>query len=64
MFTLYSGTGTGGQVVGTCTVQANGSCTPSFTNLQPGTYTIDETTVPAGYNKDPNLPFTFTVAAD
>ena len=38
---------------------------PSFGKLQPGTYTIDETTLPPGgnYAKDPNLPQTFTVAA-
>ncbi|GLZ32600.1 hypothetical protein Lesp02_47880 [Lentzea sp. NBRC 105346] len=63
VFTLYSGANTSGTVVGTCTVQANGSCTPSFTSLPVGTYTIDETTVPAGYNKDPNLPSTFSLAA-
>jgi hypothetical protein len=63
VFTLYEGTGTGGTVVGTCTVDAAGDCLPAFTDLQPGTYTIDETTVPAGYGKDPDLPETFTVAA-
>lgn len=63
VFTLYNGTGTGGTVRGTCTVQANGSCTPLFADLPVGTYTLDETTVPAGYDKDPTLPFTFTVAA-
>ncbi len=62
VFTLYEGTGTGGTVVGTCTVDANGDCDDdSFTNLNPGTYTIDETTVPAGYTKDPDLPETFTL---
>jgi len=63
VFTLYAGTGTGGAVIGTCTVQASGSCTPQFTDLPVGTYTLDETTVPAGYDKDPTLPFTFSVAA-
>jgi hypothetical protein len=63
VFTLYSGANTSGTVIGTCTVAANGTCSPDFTGLQPGTYTIDETTVPAGYTKDANLPFTFTVAA-
>jgi hypothetical protein len=63
VFTLYSGTGTGGTVVGTCTVQASGSCTPLFADLPVGTYTLDETTVPAGYDKDPTLPFSFSVAA-
>ena len=63
VFTLYNGTGTGGTVRGTCTVQANGSCTPQFTDLPVGTYTLDETTIPAGYDKDPTLPYTFTIAA-
>ena len=63
VFTLYNGTGTGGTVVGTCTVQADGSCTPLFADLPVGTYTLDETNVPAGYDKDPTLPFTFSVAA-
>ncbi|SFR16792.1 Cna protein B-type domain-containing protein [Lentzea waywayandensis] len=63
VFTLYSGTGTGGTVIGTCTVQASGACTPLFADLPVGTYTLDETTVPAGYDKDPTLPFTFSVAA-
>ncbi|MCD6021615.1 MAG: Cna domain protein [Actinomycetia bacterium] len=63
VFTLYEGTGTGGTVVGTCTVDAAGDCLPTFDDLQPGTYTIDETTVPAGYGKDPTLPFTFTLDA-
>jgi len=71
VFTLYEGSDTTGTVVGTCTVDA-GNCVnddgttifpPSFAALQPGTYTIDETTVPAGYGKDPALPDTFTVAA-
>ncbi|MFS8100306.1 hypothetical protein LFM09_24560 [Lentzea alba] len=63
VFTLYNGTGTGGTVVGTCTVNASGACLPQFTDLPVGTYTLDETTVPAGYDKDPTLPFTFSVAA-
>jgi hypothetical protein len=63
VFTLYSGANTSGTVVGTCTVQANGSCTPLFADLPVGTYTLDETVAPAGYDKDPTLPHTFTVAA-
>jgi hypothetical protein len=72
VFTLYAGSVVGGTVVGTCTVDAAGNCInddpavtspPSFPNLQPGTYTIDETTVPAGYGKDPTLPETFTIVA-
>lgn len=62
VFTLYEGSGTTGDVVGTCTVGADGICTPSFTDLQPGTYTLDETGQPANYGKDPALPYTFTVA--
>ena len=58
-------------VVGTCTVNADNECVnddgtteypPSFADLQPGTYTIDETVTPAGYGEDPDLPETFTVA--
>lgn len=72
VFTLYNGPNTGGTVVGTCTVNAAGNCVnnngtttfpPSFGGLQPGTYTIDETTVPTNYGKDPNLPHTFTIAS-
>jgi hypothetical protein len=64
VFTLYNGSGTGGTVVGTCTVLADGTCpSSSFSGLNPGTYTLDETTVPAGYTKDATLPFTFTLAA-
>jgi len=63
VFTLYSGSDTTGTVIGTCTVGATGACSPTFMNLAQGTYTIDETTVPTGYNPDPNLPFTFTVGA-
>jgi hypothetical protein len=70
-FTLYEGSDTTGDVVGTCTVDADGNCVnddgtteypPSFADLQPGTYTIDETLTPVGYGKDPDLPDTFTVA--
>jgi Prealbumin-like fold domain len=68
VFTLYAGTiaSGNGTVVGTCTVIADGTCpvtTGSFSNLNPGTYHIDETTVPAGYDKDPTLPLEFTLAA-
>jgi hypothetical protein len=67
VFTLYAGSDTTGTVVGTCTVIASGHCgpagSPSFGNLNPGTYTIDETTTPPGYDKDPTLPSTFTLAA-
>jgi hypothetical protein len=62
-FTLYEGSDTSGTVVGTCTVDANGDCLPSFLNLNPGTYTIDETVTPAGYTKDASLPLTFTLGA-
>ncbi|UTI64398.1 SpaA isopeptide-forming pilin-related protein [Paraconexibacter antarcticus] len=67
VFTLYNGTGTGGTVVGTCTVAADGSCVvaggtlTTFTNLPPGTYTVHETTVPAGYNAAADQ--TFSLAA-
>jgi hypothetical protein len=70
VFTLYEGSDTTGTVVGTCTVQ-DGGCVnddgtttfpPSFQDLTAGTFTIDETTVPSGYAKDPSLPFTFTLA--
>jgi hypothetical protein len=50
----------------TCTVDAQGHCGPgttSFTDLAPGQYTLDETTVPNGYDKDANLPVTFTLNA-
>ena len=43
-------------------MDADGDCLPTFDSLAPGTYTIDETSVPAGYTKDPDLPDTFTVA--
>jgi hypothetical protein len=65
VFTLYTGSDTSGTVVGTCTIQADGTCDPAaFTGLTPGSYTIDETTVPAGYDPDPDLPYTFTLAAN
>jgi Prealbumin-like fold domain len=64
VFTLYAGSDNTGTVKGTCTILASGSCDSTFTNLTPGTYTIDETTTPAGYDKDPTLPFTFTLAAN
>jgi hypothetical protein len=66
VFTLYTGaTADPANQVGTCTVDANGQCgaSPSFSNLLPGQYTIDETTVPAGFTKDASLPHTFTLAA-
>jgi hypothetical protein len=63
VFTLYEGSDTTGDVVGTCTVDASGDCLPAFTDLQPGTYTLDETGQPVNYGKDPNLPKTFTLAA-
>jgi Prealbumin-like fold domain len=63
IFTLYNGPDTTGTVVGSCTVAADGTCSdPSFTGLPTGQYTIDETNTPAGYAKDPTLPFTFTLA--
>jgi hypothetical protein len=62
VFTLYAGSDTTGTVIGSCTVAADGTCSDaSFVDLQPGTYTIDETNTPAGYDKDPTLPFTFTL---
>jgi hypothetical protein len=62
VFTLYLGSDTTGTVIGTCTVDANGDCDDaSFVGLDPDTYTIDETTTPTGYDKDPNLPETFTL---
>jgi Prealbumin-like fold domain len=67
IFTLYEGSDITGSVVGTCTVDANGDCVDGngdnpFVDLTPGTYTLDETNTPAGYTKDPDLPFTFTLA--
>jgi hypothetical protein len=66
VFTLYAGSGTGGTIIGTCTVVAGGHCgssTPTFSNLVIGTYTLDETTVPTGYTKPGSLPDTFTLTA-
>jgi Prealbumin-like fold domain len=68
VFTLYNGPDTSGTVVGTCTVTAAtepncGTGATSFSDLPPGQYTLDETTVPNGYTKDANLPVTFTLAA-
>jgi hypothetical protein len=68
VFTLYTGFGTASQaIVGTCTVDASGNCgpsDPSFSNLTPGIqYTIDETTVPSGYNKPGTLPQNVTLTA-
>jgi uncharacterized surface anchored protein len=70
VFTLYNGTGTGGTVVGTCTVDSTGACVDAngdnpFTGLNPGTYTLGETGTPAGYGTDPLLlpdGYTFTLA--
>jgi Prealbumin-like fold domain len=62
IFTLYNGPNTSGTVVGTCTVDATGACLPTFTGLNPGQYTIDETNTPSGYTKDTSLPYTFTLA--
>jgi Prealbumin-like fold domain len=63
VFTLYPGSDTSGTPIGSCTVAADGSCSdPSFSGLNPGTYTIDETITPSGYTKDPTLPLTFTLA--
>jgi hypothetical protein len=64
VFTFYTGSDTTGTVVGTCTILASGSCDSTITGLSPGTYTVDETTVPTGYDKDPTLPFTFQLAAN
>jgi hypothetical protein len=61
VFTLYEGPNTSGTVAGTCTIDATGTC--SITDLSPGQYTIDETTVPNGYTADPKLPEAFTLAA-
>ena len=62
-FTLYPGADTSGTAIDTCTVQADGTCTPTFANLQPGEYTLAESSVPEGYTADPDLPYTFTLAA-
>jgi hypothetical protein len=64
VFTLYPGSDTSGTAIGSCTVADDGTCSdPSFSGLNPGTYTIDETNTPVGYAKDANLPKTFTLAA-
>jgi hypothetical protein len=57
VFTLSQGA----TVIGTCTTDAAGVCQPPFANLPAGTYTIDETTTPAGHVKDASLPLTFSV---
>jgi uncharacterized surface anchored protein len=63
VFTLYPGSDTTGTAIGSCTVAADGTCSdPSFSGLNPGTYTFDETNTPPGYTKDASLPFTFTLA--
>ncbi len=67
IFTLYEGPDITGDVVGTCTVNADGDCVDAdgenpFVDLNPGEYTIDETNTPAGYTKDADLPDTFTLA--
>lgn len=62
-FTVYAGTSTAAaDQVASCTTDATGGC--SFGQLQPGDYTIDETTVPAGYAKAPGFPAQFSVAAN
>jgi hypothetical protein len=66
VFTLYEGADTTGTIAGSCTVVASGHCgssTPSISNLLPGQYTLDETTVPTGYSKPGTLPATFTLSA-
>lgn len=63
VFTLYPGSDTSGTAIGSCTVQADDTCSDaSFVGLNPGTYTMDESNTPAGYTTDPNLPETFTLA--
>ena len=49
-FTLTSGAST----VGSCVTGTQGTC--SITNVAPGSYTIDESTIPAGYDKDASFP--------
>ena len=70
VFSLYEDSIDPANLVGTCTVNADNECVnddgtteypPSFANLQPGTYVIDETGQPANYGKDPALPDTFEV---
>ena len=48
-----------GTEVASCTTGANGTCTIS--NLAPGTYTIDESSVPSGYAKDSSFPKDITI---
>jgi uncharacterized repeat protein (TIGR01451 family) len=43
----------------TCTTNAQGIC--SFPRVPPGSYLIDEIDTPAGYTKDPDLPFPVTI---
>jgi hypothetical protein len=67
VFTLYEGPDTTGTEVGTCTVNGDGDCLDAndenpFVDLNPGEYTLDETNTPAGYDPDPDLPYTFTLA--
>jgi hypothetical protein len=69
-FTLYSGsTTTAANAVDTCTVNASGSCiwatsgTGTLADVQPGRYTIDETSGVSGYTKPSTLPETFNVSA-
>jgi hypothetical protein len=67
IFTLYEGPDTTGTEVGTCTVNVDGDCLDGndenpFVDLDPGQYTLDETNTPAGYDPDPDLPYTFTLA--
>jgi prealbumin domain-containing protein len=66
VFTLYPGPDNTGTPSVTCTVIASGHCgatSPSFSNLLPGQYTLDETTAPGGYTKPATLPSTFTLTA-
>jgi hypothetical protein len=58
VFSLYSGATAGGTAIATCTVSAGhcGPNTPSFSNLAPGAYSLDETAVPTGYTKPSSLP--------
>jgi hypothetical protein len=56
VFTLYEGPDDTGTLVGNCTVADDGTCSDaSFTDLQPGQYTIVESNTPAGYGTDPLL---------
>jgi uncharacterized surface anchored protein len=65
VFTLYKKNNSNTyDSVGTCTVDATGQCgdDPSFSDLGPADYRLDETTIPDGYSKDASLPFDFTLA--